>query len=179
MSRIPHSLSPSQRSLLDLLRAGNPRRDPSWKRNKYEFVLEYGWWYEPSKRPKGLKLGPPSRCFKNAFCLALDDNALTYCEGFVLSAGGGVLIHHAWVTDGQGHAIDNTLRATDGIYAGVPFNTSFVNRYHLRNKAITCLLDDYLHDWPLLRELGDRPGEWLEANGRGAASLAIPTDKSE
>ena len=165
--------NPNQQALLDRLRAGNPRRHPGWKRTRYEFILEYGWWYEPSLLPKGVEGASPGECFKNAFDLALDDDSLVYCEGVVLDAEASLPVHHAWVTDGTGQAIDNTLEAPAGAYAGVPFLTGFVNLYHLRNEAIIGLLDDYLHDWPMLGELGDRPGEWLAPKGRGMAPLSI------
>ena len=165
--------NPTQQSLLDRLRAGNPRKHPGWKRTRYEFILEYGWWYEPSLLPKGVKGASPGECFKNAFDLALDDESLIYCEGVVLGTEASLPVHHAWVTDGSGQAIDNTLEAPAGAYAGVPFLTGFVNLYHLRNEAIIGLLDDYLHDWPMLGELGDRPGEWLAPKGRGMAPLSI------
>ncbi|HDZ36949.1 MAG TPA: hypothetical protein ENH62_01455 [Marinobacter sp.] len=169
----PCGLNPSQQGLLDVLLAGNPRRAPSWTRTRYEFIVEYGWWYEPAPRPKGIRLGRKRQCFKNAFNLALDNASLTYCEGFVRDPSGSLLILHAWVTDGHGRAIDNTLREPPSAYAGVPFRTDFLNDYHLRNRAVICLLDDHLHDWPMLGELGDRPEEWLEPKGQGAARLLI------
>jgi hypothetical protein len=163
-----------QQVLLEQLRHGNPRRVPSWKRNKYEFVLEYGWWYDPLPLPDGVEPGPPQECISNAFNLALEDDFMTYCEGFVLSNASSTLVHHAWVTDGSGRAIDNTLREPSAAYAGVPFRTSFTNLYHLQNRAVICLLDDWEHDWPLLEELGDRPEEWLETKGQGVDCL--PTE---
>ena len=93
----------------------------------------------------------------NAFNLALDDDSLIYCEGVVLPLDGSVLVHHAWATDGTGRAIDSTVETLAGAYAGVPFNTMFLNHYHLRNREVVSLLDDYLHDWPMLCELGIDP----------------------
>ena len=164
--------NPTQQALVDLLRAGNPRRHPGWQRTRYEFILEYGWWYDPSPLPEGVESAPPGECFKHAFDLAWDDDSLIYCEGVVLDTEASLPVHHAWVTDGTGRAIDNTLAAPAGAYAGVPFLTGFVNLCHLRSEAVTNLLDDYLHDWPMLGELGDRPREWLDAKGRGTAGLS-------
>jgi hypothetical protein len=165
-------LNPSQQALLALLQHPPIRnRPPSWKRTKYEFVLDYGYWYDLTPRPKGIRLGRKNQCFANAFNLALNDDSLMYCEGFCVSLGGGLLVHHAWVTDGAGRVIDNSLKEPAAAYAGVPFNTNFVNLYHLKNEAMICLLDDHLHDWPMLGELGDRPDEWLEAAGRGLAKV--------
>jgi hypothetical protein len=39
------------------------------------------------------------------------------------------------------------------------------------NEAIICVLDDYLNDWPILGELGDRPDEWIDRRGGGTAML--------
>ena len=168
----PTGLSPTQHALLDALRAGNARRHPAWKRTRYEFILEYGWWYEPSPLPEGIEANPPGQCFMNAFNLALDDDSLIYCEGVVLPLGGSIPVHHAWATDGTGRVIDSTVESLAGAYAGVPFNTMFLNHYHLRNREVVSLLDDYLHDWPMLCELGDRPREWLGHKGKGVAPLS-------
>lgn len=175
MPTAPYNLRPDQQRLLALLQ--HPlilNRPPSWRRSKYEFVLEYGFWYEPAPRPKGMKLGTKGRCFVNAFRLAQDNPSLVYCEGFCLSAGGSLLIHHGWATDGTGRVIDNTLRKAAAAYAGVPFGTEFLNANLLKNRAVICLLDDYLHDWPMLGELGDKPELWLEAKGLGVARLVVP-----
>ena len=176
MAKRQYNLTPNQQTLIDLLIVGVPGRDLLWKRDKFQFVLEYGWWYEPLPLPKGIRRGRPSACFKNAFNLALDDESLTYCEGFALIPG-GKLLHHAWATDGTGRVIDSTWELPAMAYAGVPFNTHFVNLYHLERHAIVSLLDDYLHDWPMLRELGDRPKEWLEKKGRGVAPVRPKSGK--
>jgi NAD(P)-dependent dehydrogenase (short-subunit alcohol dehydrogenase family) len=74
-------------------------------------------------------------------------------------------------TDGTGGAIDNTLKVPAVAYAGVPFCTNFVGFHNLSRQAVICLLGDDEHDWPLLREFGDRPKEWLEEKGRGVAPV--------
>jgi hypothetical protein len=69
--------------------------------------------------------------------------------------------------------IDNTLREPAAAYAGVPFRTKFLNVNLLKNRAaVICLLDDFMNDWPMLGELGDRPDEWFEARGKGVARVA-------
>jgi hypothetical protein len=47
-------------------------------------------------------------------------------------------------------------------YAGVPFKSLFVSVTTLKNHATINLIDDYLNDWLLRRDLGDRPEVWLE-----------------
>ena len=77
------------------------------------------------------------------------------------------------VTEDFAKANPVVSRNSTGAYAGVPFLTGFVNLCHLRSEAVTNLLDDYLNDWPMLGELGDRPREWLDPRGRGMAPLSI------
>jgi hypothetical protein len=77
---------------------------------------------------------------------------------------------HSWVTGGQGRAFDNTWAKPGVAYAGVPFQTDFLNRTMLKNHAAS-LLDDYRNMYPLRADLGDRPNEWLEVRGRGVARI--------
>jgi len=158
--------------LFGALQVGSPgRRHPAWRRTRYEFILEYGWWYEPAELPGYLEMGPEGECFSNSFGLALDDDRLIYVEGLVAGRRGGIPVHHAWLTDGTGRAIDCTLREPGAAYAGVPFGTSFLNLYCLEHEGVICMLDDWQHDWPMLCELGDRPEEWLEEQGKGMLNL--------
>ncbi|HEV2293557.1 MAG TPA: hypothetical protein VGR35_06855 [Tepidisphaeraceae bacterium] len=162
-----------ERNLLSqLLRSGQSRGlNRPITRTGCEFVIEYGWWYTPTAIPCHLSPGNRRECFKNAFDLAFENADLTYVEGYA-TLDGGLRIHHAWVTDGQGNAIDNTWPRAGAAYAGVPFDTKYVNLNHVKNEAVICLIDDYLHDWPLLRDLGDHPGVWLEAAGKGRKKIS-------
>jgi hypothetical protein len=168
----------AQARLLDFLRRGEP--PPSTKailkRTLQEFVLEYGWWYEPTVLPKQIAPGTPQECFKNATFLAIEDDSLIYCEGYALFKSGSAPRLHAWVTDGHGRAIDNTWPQSGVAYAGVPFQSLFVNMTALKNRATISLLDDYQNLFPLRSALGDRPDEWLGERGRGIARLQmLPT----
>ena len=133
--------------------------------------MEYGWWYEPVEQDKRFATGTPQECHKNATDLALADDSLIYCEGYALFKSGSLPTLHAWVTDGQGNAIDNTWPQPGVAYAGVPFQSLFVNMTALKNHATGSLLDDYLNNWPLRGDLGDRPDEWLQLRGRGTARI--------
>lgn len=137
------------------------------KRTFQEFVLEYGWWYEPSELEATFSTGKPKQCHKNAADLTLADDTLVYCEGYALFRSGSLPTLHSWVTDGQGHAIDNTWQLPGVAYAGVPFKSSFVSMTTLKNRATVSLLDDYQNNYPLRGELGDRPDEWRELRGCG------------
>jgi hypothetical protein len=96
---------------------------------------------------------------------------LIYVEGFAAGEG-GLRIHHAWVTDGNGRVIDNTWRVPGVVYVGVPFRCGFVSLTGLKNKGVGSLLDDFANDYPLLRELSDKPEKWLEPNGKGTVRIA-------
>ena len=162
-----------QDELLDFLRNGEPTpaAQAMLKRTFQQFVLEYGWWYEPAGLPEGVVPATPRQCHKNATDLALADNSLIYCEGYALFRSGSLPTLHAWVTDGQGRAIDNTWPRPGVAYAGVPFKSLFVNMTALKNQATISLLDDYANDYPLRGDLGDRADEWLELRGRGTARV--------
>lgn len=142
------------------------------KRTCQEFVLEYGWWYEPVEFPKHLVRGTPDQCHTNAVNLALDNDSWIYCEGYALFKETSLPVVHAWVADGSGNAIDNTWPQPGVAYAGVPFKSLFVNTTALRNRAIVSLLEDYQNDYPLRSGLGDRRDEWLDLRGRGLKKVA-------
>lgn len=140
-------------------------------RSMEEFVLEYGWWFRRLPLPSSIVRGEPGQCHKNAADLAASDSRLIYCEGFALARSGLPLTRHSWVTDGTGAALDNTWESHGIAYAGVPFQTCFVNETNCRNKASISLLDNWKEDWPLCRELGSSPSKWYEPRGRGCSQL--------
>jgi hypothetical protein len=143
------------------------------KRTCQQFVLEYGWWYEPVDLPKRITLGTPEQFHTNASNLMLAENSLIYCEGYALFESGMTPTIHAWVTDGRGRAIDNTWSKPGVAYAGVPFKSLFVSMTTLKNHAIISLLGDWQNAYPLRGELGDRPEEWLELRGQGVRRLNV------
>lgn len=163
-----------QSYLLNFLRQSNP--GPAAKsvqrRSTQEFVLEFGWWYEPTEVPKEVARGTPKQCHTNAIELATNSDSFIYCEGYALLKNGSLPTIHAWVTDGQGRAIDNTWPQPGVAYLGVPFQLNFVLLTSVKNNAAISLLDDFMNKWPLLNDLGDRPDEWLELGGRGVGRLA-------
>jgi len=69
--------------LLDFLRHSEamPAAKALLKRTFQEFVLEYGWWYEPAELDVKFATGTPQQCHQNATDLALADDTLIYCEG--------------------------------------------------------------------------------------------------
>ena len=159
----------NQSTLLDFLQKSDttPEAKLLLKRSFQDFVLEYGWWYEPTHVPKEIATGQSQECFKNAAELSKSDGSLIYCEGYALFKRGMLPTLHAWVTDGQGNAIDNTWPTPGVAYSGVPFKWNFVTMTALKNHAVVSLLDDWQNKWPLRDDLGDRPDEWLELRGQG------------
>lgn len=141
------------------------------KRTSRQFVADYGWFYEPGPFPQDVACGIENECYNNALRLTLEDKSLIYVEGFAAGAS-GLGIHHAWATDGAGRVIDNTWREPGVVYAGVPFTTPFVSVTGLRNEGVGSLIDDWQHDWPLLRRLTDQPEYWMEPRGRGVIEIA-------
>ncbi|MEX1098580.1 MAG: hypothetical protein WED34_21215 [Planctomycetales bacterium] len=164
--------------LLEFLRhsEATPAAKAMLKRTFQQFVLEYGWWYDPAERDAEYAAGTPQECHKNAAESALADDKLIYCEGFAVFKSGSLPTLHAWVTDGRGRAIDNTWPKPGVAYAGVPFTSNFVNMTALKNRATISLLDDYQNNYPLRGALGDRPDEWLELRGRGTERIGKQTN---
>jgi hypothetical protein len=163
-------MTPAQSELLDFLQSSAPKPAAKalLKRTMQQFVLEYGWWYEPVELSAEIDRATVGECHKNATDLMLTDNSLIYCEGYALFKPGSQPTLHAWVTDGHGRAIDNTWPQPGVAYAGVPFKGLFVSLTGLKNHATISLIDDYQNGYPLRGELGDRPDDWLELRGRGA-----------
>ena len=136
-----------------------------------DFVLRYGFLFTPTARPKKIQKGTPEECFANAAKLVTAHSELVYCEGYALNAKSGFPIKHAWVTDGSGHAIDNTW--TNGVaYAGVPLTRAYVLIAMLKYKVFVSMIDDWEHGHPLLRDLADRPEDWLDQASKGRVALA-------
>lgn len=167
----------AQAILLNYLRSSpaTPAAKALLNRTSQEFVLEHGWWYKPVELPKPIAIGIPAQCHTNAVDLNLDNDSLIYGEGYALFKATSFPVIHAWVTDGNGNAIDNTWSQRGVAYAGVPFKSSFVNSTALKNRAIVSLLDDYQNNYPLRGDLADKPDEWFEHRGRGLMRLSHST----
>ena len=163
----------TQNFLLNYLRSvqATPAAKLLLKRTSQQFVLDYGWWYEPVQLPEQIAIGTPEQCHTNAVNLAINDDSLIYCEGYALFKDGSLPVIHAWVTDGNGNAIDNTWPQPGVAYAGVPFKSSFVTMTALKNRAVISLLDDYQNEYPLRGDLGDQPDEWLDVRGCGLTRI--------
>lgn len=96
-------------------------------RGAHTLVSQYGRAY-PVTSGTFVGGGKPGMCYMNAALRAIQNDHLTYVEGFINLFG--VPISHAWLDDGSGNAVDPTLSNGDGIieYFGVPVRTSWMTR---------------------------------------------------
>ncbi len=166
-------LNPMEAEVLRQLESRRKSINPkdTRKRTPSSFLLEYGWWYEPAPKPADVPKGKKNECFGNSFWLAFENPSLIYVEGFAMYEEDHRITPHAWVTDGTGRVIDSTWDKIGVAYAGVPLRIQWLNQRHLIAKAIVCVLDDWQNDWPILRDLGDRPDEWIDRRGVGIERL--------
>jgi hypothetical protein len=135
------------------------------------FVLQNGFFYNPRPRPKGMKLGPPKECFKNAQKLA--DPPMIYCEGYALAPTTPTPIHHGWLTNSDGVAFDPTWQKPGLVYIGIPFLLKFLFDRDLANDTFfQSVLHDEASKWPLLSEIAATPDKWLDKGGKGFRQVA-------
>jgi len=106
--------------------------DVFWRES---LVTAKGRSFLPISRPKEARKGAPKACFNNAFKVVLNDIPLDswkgskgyrYCEGFCLTSLDGtkvIDIHHGWVVDKKGYAIEVTLPEPALAYFGISFTS--------------------------------------------------------
>ena len=169
-------MTPAQTNLLATLHDldGHVNKPPFMKRSRYQFVIDHGHWYEPTPLPNHLPRGDDHECFLNALELASDKNELFYVEGFAIYTPTSLPVHHAWVSTGDGQALDPTWDVPGVAYAGIPFKLAFLLTTVLTAKGIHSILDDFQDNWPILGELGNRPDEWFERRGVGVGRVCKP-----
>lgn len=122
-----------------------------------EFLLTHGYQFKPGALPTKIKPGPTGMCYFNAAkYVANNGNGLVYCEGY---AAGIIPVLHAWLIDMRQptKAIDPTWTGTNkrpamGVdYFGVPIKRHFLKAHLLRTEHWSSILDDWQHDFPILR----------------------------
>ena len=103
-----HRMNDLQRQLYDQLldEEPTPAAKAILKRTSGQFVLDYGWWYEPAPLPDNIAHGTPQQCHKNALDLATEHDGLIYCEGLALSpqTAGIALSTHGSLTAREGRS---------------------------------------------------------------------------
>lgn len=78
--------------------------------------------FPPAGKPGWCTWMPLKFCFRNAFEVATSHEDLRYAEGYallVLGNGEQLWVHHAWVVDREGNAIDPTWRSAGLRYMGI------------------------------------------------------------
>jgi hypothetical protein len=121
-------------------------------RCKEELLAQHGRLFTPQRLPGKHRYRTARACFGNCLHLAMKGTGLRYAEGLAVPADAGAAgfpIHHAWCVDEDGRVLDPTWRTPGLVYFGVlfPFDTVLSSQSPV-NQSV---LDDWPHDWPVLR----------------------------
>ncbi len=97
------------------------------------FVLCHGRDYTAQELPDEFVRMEQGQCFKNAAIMAMDDDALTYVEGFGLKPS-LIPLYHAWCATADGMVIENTWEYEPGTeYIGVPIPLKTLRKIITKN----------------------------------------------
>jgi hypothetical protein len=115
-----------------------------------DFILKNGRPYEAAALPRGIRMGRPRECFRNAATLALrKPNLYTYVEGYAVNRW--IAMHtvaHAWCVGSDNYAVDPTWdEGTE--YFGVAFRHDYLRRV-LKSRRDYGLIDNPEMDFPLV-----------------------------
>ena len=107
-----------------------------------DFLLQEGEPFDPLPCETYIRLGTPKECFANASRYVLDHSSFRYAEGLILLPSLPIAIHHAWVVNLSGLAVDVTLKwEANAAYYGVIFQTLDLSRRLLKQQTYG-LFDD-------------------------------------
>jgi hypothetical protein len=115
-----------------------------------DFILKHGRAFEWRALPRGVRMGVPRQCFRNAVRLALRRPGLySYVEGYAVNTlVAGYPVAHAWCIDQEGFVVDSTWdEGAD--YFGVPFQVEYVRRMGGARRDYS-LIDNEEMDFPLI-----------------------------
>lgn len=106
------------------------------KRSFATLLLEHGREYQTDEHSFVGRRMQKKMCYRNAALRVIEDNSLTYVEGYTTSLG-FIPIEHAWYVGPSGMVVDPTLRDDDDEreYFGVGFTTDFLRSEILRRKV--------------------------------------------
>lgn len=96
--------------------------------------LLLGHVFQAAPLPRGVEMGEPRQCYRNAAQLAMEKPGLAYCEGYATVPGMGLPVHHAWCVDEGGRVLEVTWEPPkDGApvseYVGMAYRTDFLLEY--------------------------------------------------
>jgi hypothetical protein len=133
------------RRSLELLRSSAEWPDGYVYRGAADFVLRHGSFYE------ARLCGKPANnraCFGNSLVIA-ELLGWRYVEGFALNLF-GLPIHHAWIVDVGGQALELTWAALGSGYMGVEFDPLRADDATWNGDA--SVLDDWKRGYPLFKQ---------------------------
>ncbi len=117
------------------------------------FALRHGSFFRPAPPMPELPKGKPNCCFYNCSRVLLTPagEQYQYAEGWAGRPGG--LLHHAWLVDRHGRAMDVTCGFKRcAFYFGVVIPRDQLLAYGVDGGTSTAVLDDWKRCWPILRQ---------------------------
>jgi hypothetical protein len=115
-----------------------------------DFILKNGRSFEYAALPRGVRMGRPRECFRNAAALALrKPDMYMYVEGYAVNRWMTMhTVAHAWCIGVDNLVVDPTWdEGTD--YFGVPFRHDYLRRV-LKARRDYGLIDNGEMDFPLV-----------------------------
>jgi hypothetical protein len=95
-----------------------------------------------------VEMGEKQMCYRNAFNLAVENPAFTYCEGYAVADKVPIPLMHAWTVTEGGNVVDPTWK--HGVaYFGVKLPIWYVHRVIFKTMKWG-VLDSWTIQWPLL-----------------------------
>jgi hypothetical protein len=129
------------------LRQMNPKPAGFVYRGAEDFILQNGKFYVPKSADEYR--GAPKSCFGNALIATTINRNWTYVEGFAMSDI-GIPVHHGWIADPYGSAIEVTWEKLGTVYFGVAFAAARALEALWDNDA--SILENYKDGFALYRE---------------------------
>jgi hypothetical protein len=126
-----------------------------------DFVLRHGagFSWRPGRAPV---MGEPKQCYMNAAKMALDDDVLSYVEGYAIVSPVPIPVAHAWCVGEDGLVVDPTW--DEGVlpgareYFGVTIRRDYLAATLVR-RGVWGVIDDWEGGWPMLSAV---PAEWRD-----------------
>ncbi|MCT7986459.1 hypothetical protein NG796_24615 [Laspinema sp. A4] len=112
-------------------------------------VLRYGRSF--SQRVRTQVRGMKGKCFQTCYDWILENDSLTYCEGYAICNGLVLPVLHAWLVCEQGQVHDPTWKLGNNAYFGVELERKFVLDTVAQTKSYGIISSDFRLDFSLHR----------------------------